>query len=712
MLSFASSEVLCVVMLQGVQQPVAQLEEAAASYLQLPAKYSGKELHVPLALSALFPRDCRRPQPCRFLLGGAEISCFATAASRRHKVCLHDGWQAVSEALQLAAGNVLKLCRLAAGGSCFSAEKLSAAAAASEGFVPPIPETERVRQSTSIAVDGTVSWPLAEASLRPAGAWIAPAALQLWGVDAEKPVLLHLPSGAQHERSIWRPAGRGSIKGWTSAAAELQLRAGDVMHIRAVQQEPLQLQLWTDRIGSAAAASGSCAAQQAAHGAGGVPCAEGAAPSGSAALSPPRPPAAPAAAEPAVWQQWVPLGWRGSSFAIPAEQIHLFSAVGARGRRPCTLLLAGGLELKAFCRLTNGRGGRLGEGFEAAGEALQLVAGELLEFRQEAAGSRRFQLQKLPPSAATIPPQHDFLAANRERNSTTDFLADGTAKWAMTASCANTLHITAAALDMWQVLQPTACVLILHGGRRLPATIKRHSSGTSGHMLAWKPVADRLQLQPGDIMHMRASQLEPLELQMHLTQADGSPKPVVAQDGGAEEQQAAESPPPPPAEAATFQVWLPEAWHGNSVKLPDGLDDIFPPIAGPKPRRPCTLICPDGTVAACFYLAGGSNRIAEGFPAVVEALQLARGDLLEFRQEAAGSRRFHLRKLPPSAAAAPALQDPTAAARERNRHVHFLPDGTAQVRLRHDCVGRAWERFCVNSVLRSSGTPAARACTL
>lgn len=610
----------------------------------------------------LFAKDT----PCTIVMpGGTRQACTYQAADRsRSRSRFGDGWLAVSTALGLLPFDIVRVQQQAADRTCFTIAKVAPEAAAAEGFAAKqMSETERVRRTTTISADGTVTWPLSSAAMAMRHIWIAPAAAQLWEVTGEQPCTLQLPSGAQQERSIYRPgqATNWVIKGWGTAVRELELRADDVIHLQAVQKQPLQLRVVTDRCSSATA----------------IAAAAGPAPARTAATDTPDPEAAAgaadaaAAAEAAVWQQWVPLSWRGSSLHIP-ERRHLFPPVDIPGGRRCTLLLPSGHAVDCAGRLDSTASGfRIGDGLAAVFDELQLAPGDLLQFRQDAPGSRRFHIQKLPPDAASIPPLHDHLAARRQRSTTAMVLPDETVRWPMTACCVQQLDVPAVAMDLWRLSAATQSTLLLPDGQHFERTISTGKSSYTGHMQGWRQVAAALQLEAGDLLHMRATQLEPLELQVHLTRDDGSPKPVAPA-----EQQAADTPEQQqPAEAATFQVWLSLEWRGTSLPLPDSRKHIVPLTQGQHPQRPCTLVLPSGEEHHCFV---SSWRIGQGFPAVAAAMQLAPGNLLQLRQEAPGSRRFHIQKLPPSQATVPPPVDPHVATRERSRTKFILPDGTVQ----------------------------------
>lgn len=634
--------------------------EPAICLIQLPDSYTGEVVYT---RKRLFRKDT----PCTLELpDGRQAICFYQGGAGHRRFA--DGWPAVSEALDLRPRDIVQLEQLAAGATSFSLIKVPPEAAAAAGFqVRPMSETERVRRATTISEDGTVSIPLTQAALSRGSPGIAPVVLQHWDVEAEKLCTLVLPSGAQHERSVCRrlPATNGTIKGWGTAVAELQLQPDEVVHIQMLQQQPLQLRVFTDRAAAAAAAAtqqggDSTAAATATAAAGYV----------SAAGEPAAAGTAPPPAEAATWQQWVALGWRGSQLVIP-ERRHLFPA-GSCSRRACTLMLPDGLEVACFGVAVNADI-RLTEGFAAVADALQLAPGDLLQFSQDAAGSRRFHIQKLPPAAAIIPPLRDYLAEKRQRGSKATTLEDGTIRWPMAASACQggrSMHIPADAMDAWEIATAVKAVFQLTDGRRWVRTISVSSQGSSGDVCGWSEIANVLQAEPGDLMHMRASQLQPLELQLYLITADGVLKQLAAA-----EQQAAAQHQQQPTEAADIQVWLSREWKGRTLPLPDDFQRFVPPTEGPRPRRPCTLVLqPSGTEVECFYHRPRISAI----DAVTTAMQLAPGDLLQLRQEAPGSRRFHLQKLPPSEATIAPPADTLAAARERMRTVFLLPNDTAQ----------------------------------
>ena len=478
--------------------------------VQLHDNYSGEVLVTP---TRLFVAN----KPCTLQLpDGTRHSCFYQGALHRR---FADGWPAVSDALGLAPSDIVQLQQLAAGSTDFLIAKVTAEAAAAAGFsVQPMSETERVRRFTAICEDGTVSIPLSEAALGPQSPWFAPATLQLWSVSGEEPCTLVLPSGKRQERSIYRPHNgpNGVIKGWRSATAELQLQASDTLRIHTLQQRPLQLAVFADR-----PAAGAAPEQQAGSGAaeavGVAASADEPAPSGGA-------PAADAvsgpSAEAAIWQQWCPLGWRGTRLLI-LERQHLFPAVGTKGRRLCTLLLPDGLEINLAAKAY--QTGVSLDGVAAVGDALQLEPGSLLQFRQDAPGSRRFHVQKLPPEAATIPPLHDYLSEQRQRNSKTAVLPDGTVRWPATAHTMQTLQIPAAASDHLQLAGCAEAVFQLPDGQQHVRALSMR--GPSCHVYGWKRLAAALQLAAGDLLHMRATQRTPLQLQVYVTHPDGVPEP-------------------------------------------------------------------------------------------------------------------------------------------------------------------------------------------
>ena len=507
------------------------LEETLISeFVQLHNKYSGEVLVTP---RRLFAEDT----PCILQLpDGARNSCFYQGA-RHHRFA--DGWPAVSEALGLAPTDIVQLRQLAAHSTEFLVAKVSADTAAAAGFrVQPMSEAERIRRSTTVCADGTVQIPLSEAALRGRSPGLAMAALQLWGVDTAQSCTLVLPSGRQQSCNIHtpRPGINAAFKSWPSAAAELQLQASDTLRLQMLQQQPLLLQVSVDRTAAIAASAGQQAGQGAALAAGSAASASAGRPSAAGS--------APAAAA-ASWQQWCPLQWHGTRLVI-SERQHLFPVVGTRGRRPCTLLLPDGLEIKCFTVVRQRTGVCLSTGFAAVKHALQLQPGSLLQFSQEGPGSRRFRVQKLPPDAATIPTLQAQCSERRQRSSNAVVHPDGTVSWPATACNMQQLDIPAAVSERLQLAGAAEAVFQLSDGQQFVRNIILRAAKYQRHVTRWRQLAVALQLAAGDLLHMRVSQRAPLHLQLYVTHPDGLPKPPATPA-----QQAQAPQPQPDADANT-----------------------------------------------------------------------------------------------------------------------------------------------------------------
>jgi hypothetical protein len=489
------------------------LEETPVShFMQLHNKYSGEVLVTP---RRLFDVDT----PCILQLpDGARLSCFYQGSDRHNRFA--DGWPAVSEALGLAPTDIVQLRQLPDHSTEFLVAKVSADTAAAAGFkAKPMSEAERIRRTTTISADGTVLMPLSEAALRRRSPGLAPAALQLWGVDTAQSCTLVLPSGRQQSCNIHtpRPGINAAFKSWPSAAAELQLQASDTLRLHMLQQHPLRLHVSVDRTAAVGASAGQQAGQGAAVAAG---CAASASAGGPSAAG-----SAPAA-EAASWQQWCSLQWRGTRLVIPERQ-HLFPVVGTCGQRPCTLLLPDGQEVKGFALTLGQTGVSLSDGIAVVKHALQLQPGSLLQFSQVAPGSRRFHVQKLPPDAATIPPLQDHYSEMRQRRSTAVVLPDGTVSWPATACVTKRLHLPAAVAEHLQLTEAGDAVFQLSDGQQytLGISIRAYNCDVTG---SWRQLAVALQVAAGDLLHLRVSQRAPLRLQLHVTHPDGSPKPLAA----------------------------------------------------------------------------------------------------------------------------------------------------------------------------------------
>ena len=480
--------------------------------MQLHNRYSGEVLVTP---RRLFDVDT----PCILQLpDGARLSCFYQGSDRHNRFA--DGWPAVSEALGLAPTDIVHLRQLDDSSTEFLVAKVTADTAAAAGFTAqPMSEAERIRRSTTISADGTVLMPLSEAALRRHSPWLAPAALQLWGVDTAAPCTLVLPSGRRHPCHIGRPrpSATAAFTGWSSAAAELQLQASDTLRLHMLQQKPLLLRVSVD----CTAAVGASAGQQAGQGravAGGS--------AASASAGGPTTPGSARTAEVASWQQWCSLQWRGTRLVIPERQ-HLFPAVGTRGQRPYTLLLPDGQEVDGIALTLGQTGVSLSDGIAVVKRALQLQPGSLLQFSQDAPGSRRFHVQKLPPDAATIPPLQDHYSEMRQRRSKAVVLPDGTVSWPATACVTERLHLPAAVSEHLQLTEAGEAVFQLSDGQQYTRGIsmRGYNCDVTG---GWRQLAVALQVAAGDLLHMRVCQRAPLQLQLYVTHPDGSPKPLAA----------------------------------------------------------------------------------------------------------------------------------------------------------------------------------------
>lgn len=487
-------------------------ETPISEFMQLHNKYSGEVLVTPQQLFAV-------DTPCTLQLpDGARHSCFYQGI-KHHRFA--DGWPAVSEALRLAPTDIVQLRQLPDHSTEFLVAKVSADTAAAAGFeAKPMSEAERIRRTTAISADGTVLMPLSEAALRRRSPGLALAALQLWGVHAVAPCTLVLPNGRQHLCRIHKPPDRtiARFDGWSPAAAELQLRVGDTLRLRMLEQQPLLLHVSVDRTAAVGASAGQQAGQGAAVAAGSAASASAGGP--SAAGSAP-------AAEAASWQQWCSLQWHGTRLVIPERQ-HLFPVVGTRGQRPCTLLLPDGLEINGFARTLGQTGVSLSDGIAAVKHALQLQPGSLLQFSQDAAGSRRFHVQKLPPEAATIPPLQDHYSEMRQRRSKAVVLPDGTVSWPATACTMKKLDIPAAAAEHLKLAEAAEAVFQLSDGQQFVRDIILQGAKRQRHVTRWRQLAVALQIAAGDLLHLRVSQRAPLQLQLYITHPDGSPKPPAA----------------------------------------------------------------------------------------------------------------------------------------------------------------------------------------
>ena len=241
----------------------------------------------------------------------------------------------------------------------------------------------------------------------------------------------------------------------------------------------------------------------------------------------------------------------------------------AAGGVACSLALPGGVAVAAtFVPYAS----QLQAGWPQVHEALQLAPGDVVRFSQLAASAddigSRFSVTKLPRPAQTEAAAAEGLprpSSNRVGSGVPAVTLSGdrsTASWRLPGGCDSTLRIAAAALDAWGVQCNTACTLVLEDGQQLDSTIHRRPMATSGSVAYWAKVAAVLQPRHGDMLHMRAALLEPLEVHLLLARAAAEQAVEVAahsaetpaEGAGSPQPGAAAAPPPQPANGSSTQA--------------------------------------------------------------------------------------------------------------------------------------------------------------
>lgn len=105
--------------------------------------------------------------------------------------------------------------------------------------------------------------------------------------------------------------------------------------------------------------------------------------------------------------------------------------------------------------------------------------------------------------------------------------------------------------------------------------------------------------------------------------------------------------------SAVFQ--LSDRYSGNSMRIPSRHRSRFQPPAEGRLK----FVLPDGAELLCT-LERSKMQLGTGWSAISAALGLEAGSVVRLQQERRGSCRFHIAKLPASAAAALAAQDAAA----------------------------------------------------
>lgn len=137
----------------------------------------------------------------------------------------------------------------------------------------------------------------------------------------------------------------------------------------------------------------------------------------------------------------------------------------------------------------------------------------------------------VPPAAEPLQAAGSTARRKSGGKSEAVVLEDGTVQWLLAQRALQQLHIPAAAMKQWSITEAeTPCTLHLPGGERFKRSMFQQTK-TSARLERWSPIAAALALRPGDLMHMRAAQLSPLVLHMHL--ARGGEVDQAAAAGGA-----------------------------------------------------------------------------------------------------------------------------------------------------------------------------------
>jgi len=90
-------------------------------------------------------------------------------------------------------------------------------------------------------------------------------------------------------------------------------------------------------------------------------------------------------------------------------------------------------------------------------------------------------------------------------------------QWAVPPSGVRRPNIALAMLERWGVTQSCDCTLILPDTIRVQRRLRLGAKDAT--ISDWGPVAEALQLQAGDIMHLRAGSLDPLQMYICAAQA-------------------------------------------------------------------------------------------------------------------------------------------------------------------------------------------------
>ena len=110
---------------------------------------------------------------------------------------------------------------------------------------------------------------------------------------------------------------------------------------------------------------------------------------------------------------------------------------------------------------------------------------------------------------------------------TTTMLEDGTATWPLPSSCGSSMSIVTAVLDTWGVHHTTDFTLVLPSGERLSRRLQPGIHKKAASVSQWRKVTQRLlPVRGGDIIFMRATSLQPLEVEAWATRNDMPVEPL------------------------------------------------------------------------------------------------------------------------------------------------------------------------------------------